>query len=164
MKAIYPGSFNPMTLGHANILERALTLFDEVTIIVANNPAKHYAFSLEERINLVNLTVSDLFLPAGKKVIVDSTDGIVADYINHHEIHAIIRGIRNATDLDYEFQLEQFNQSTTHAETIYLSPYTEHLNTSSTLVRMFLETKKLENAKKFLSPSAFLKIQSKVNL
>ena len=160
--AIYPGSFNPMTLGHANILQRALTLFDEVVVMIANNPKKEYEFTLHDRIEIVERTVHDIAIPEGKKIRIGHTEGIVADYINAEHIQAIIRGIRNATDLDYEFQLEQYNQHATSAETIYLSPYTEHLNTSSTLVRMFCQSGKLKQAEKFLSPSAFEYIQSKM--
>lgn len=144
-----------MTLGHANILQRSLCIFDEVTVMVANDPKKTYLFSIEERVEIVKLTISDIEIPKGKRVYVQATDAIVADYINNKKIGTIIRGIRNATDLDHEFQLEQYNQIVSIAETIYLSPRTEHLNTSSTLVRMFLQSGKIEQSKIFLSPSAY---------
>jgi pantetheine-phosphate adenylyltransferase len=162
MKAIYPGSFNPMTRGHANILQRALTLFDEIVVMVANNPEKTYMFSLEQRLALVRHTLSSLHIAPGKSVIIESTAGIVADYVNEHGIQAIIRGIRNGADLDYEFQLEQYNQHVSNAETIYLSPYTEHLNTSSTLVRMFLQSGKHEKSESYLAPDAYAYILSTV--
>lgn len=142
MKAIYPGSFDPITLGHLDIIGRSLKIFDEVIVVVANNESKNHLFTFKQRKEIIDKSLEDLFVPEGKKLRVIGTDGIVSELANSLKADAIIRGIRNATDLDYEIRLEQYNRNTCNAETVYLSPSTEHLNTSSSLVRMFLQTGK----------------------
>lgn len=154
MKAIYPGSFDPITLGHLNIIERALKIFDEVIILVANNESKKHMFSFEERKNIVTESINDIQLPEEKQLYVIGTTGLVSDSAKVLNADAIIRGVRNSTDLDYEIKLEQYTRNTCDAETIYLSPYTEHLNTSSSLVRMFLQTNKTDTIDKYLSKNA----------
>lgn len=162
-KAAYPGSFNPMTLGHIDILKRGIKLFDEIIIIVANNPNKKYMFSIEERVDITIACVEDLkdeiHLPKSKSIEVIATEGIVADYINDHKIDAILRGFRTGIDIEYELQLEEYNKASCNAETIYLSPTTEFRNTSSSLVRMFFDTNKPHLALPHLSKRALKKIE-----
>lgn len=154
MKAIYPGSFDPITLGHLNIIERALKIFDEVIVVVANNDSKKHMFSFDERKRIIEESISDIQIPENKQLYIIGTTGIVSDAVKEFNADAIIRGVRNATDLDYEIKLEQYTRNTCDAETVYLSPYTEHLNTSSSLVRMFLQTNKTNTIDKYLSKSA----------
>lgn len=154
MKAIYPGSFDPITLGHLNIIERALKIFDEVIVVVANNDSKKHMFSFDERKRIIEESISDIQIPENKQLYIIGTTGIVSDSVKEFNADAIIRGVRNATDLDYEIKLEQYTRNTCDAETVYLSPYTEHLNTSSSLVRMFLQTNKTNTIDKYLSKSA----------
>lgn len=154
MKAIYPGSFDPITLGHLNIIERALKIFDEVIVVVANNDSKKHMFSFDERKRIIEESISDIKIPENKQLYIIGTTGIVSDSVKEFNADAIIRGVRNATDLDYEIKLEQYTRNTCDAETVYLSPYTEHLNTSSSLVRMFLQTNKTNTIDKYLSKSA----------
>lgn len=160
MRAIYPGSFDPFTLGHLNILERATRMFDQIDIVLANNSAKSYYFTSEQRITIVNKSIEDLLSQTNTDIRILLYDGIIADYINEQQIHVILRGIRGSTDLDYEIRLEQYNQKASCAETIYLTPQTEHLNTSSSLVKMFLQSGKLNLASDYLSPHALSYIQS----
>jgi len=150
MRAIYPGSFDPFTLGHLNILERAVRLFDHIDIVVAGNRSKQYMFTADQRYRIVQLSTEHIT----NSISVVSFPGIVADYIKDNKIDVIIRGIRGSSDLDYEIKLEQYNRKACFAETIYLTPGTEHLNTSSTLVRMFLQTKKPELAAEYVTPNA----------
>src|SRR6478609_6819099 len=97
-RAIYPGSFDPITNGHLDILERSLHLFSEVVIVVAGTGRKSPLFSPEERVELIREVV------AGKKnVRVDRTTGLIMDYAKEHDIHAVIRGLRAASDFEYEF-------------------------------------------------------------
>lgn len=166
MKAIYPGSFDPITLGHLNIIERALKIFDEVVIVVANNPSKGYMFDFHDRGKIVRDSIASINVPTNKKLTVAYTKYLVSDVAENLKADAIIRGIRNATDLDYEIKLEMYNRSACSAETVYLSPYTEHLNTSSSLVRMFLQTGKLDLASKYITEDAlkFIKERKKSDL
>jgi pantetheine-phosphate adenylyltransferase len=103
MKAIYAGSFDPITLGHLSVIERAFKLFENVHIVIANNRSKKHHFSLEQRTELVKASVGGEYL---NQVTIVPFEGIVANYINAHQIDVVIRGIRNVTDLDYELQLE----------------------------------------------------------
>lgn len=153
MRAVYAGSFDPITLGHVSVIERAFLLFSEVHIIVANNRSKKHFFTIEQRTELVDLSV-----PQDQKIKIIPYEGIVADYINEHNINVVIRGIRNATDLEYELQLEQYIRNTTMADTIYLSPYTHYMQTSSSLVRMFLMSGKIEHAASYMIPKAYMQM------
>ena len=101
--AIYPGSFDPITNGHLDILERSLKIFDKVIVLVANNPNKHSRFSVEERVAMIKESVADL------NVEVDSTDGLTVEYAKKHGAIALIRGLRAVTDFEYEFQLATAN-------------------------------------------------------
>ncbi|CAH1210701.1 Phosphopantetheine adenylyltransferase [Paenibacillus plantiphilus] len=152
MKAIYAGSFDPITLGHVSVIERAFKLFQQVHIVVANNRSKNHLFTLEQRTELVERSIPSLY---ANRTVIMPFEGIVADYINENRIDAVIRGIRNATDLEYELQLEQYIRNTTAAETVYLSPYTQHMQTNSSLVRMFFQSGKHELASHYMSPDAY---------
>ncbi|SEG07839.1 pantetheine-phosphate adenylyltransferase [Paenibacillus sp. UNC499MF] len=153
MIAVYAGSFDPITLGHTSVIERATNLFDELHILVANNRAKQHRFTIGQRTELVRLSI-----PSGKKIKIVAFEGIVADYVNEAGARAIVRGIRNATDFEYELQLEQYVRNTTKADTVYLSPYTPNMQTSSSLVRMFIATGKAELARAYMVEAAFEKM------
>lgn len=150
MKVVYAGSFDPITLGHISVIERAGHLFDEVHVVIANNRSKKHQFSIEQRTQLVKLSIAHM-----TNAVVVPFEGIVADYVNEHSIAAVIRGIRNSTDLEYELQLEQYMRSTSNADTIYLSPYTKDIQTSSSLVRMFIQSNKIDKAKEYMHPDAY---------
>lgn len=154
MRAIYPGSFDPMTLGHANIIERAVNLFDELHVVIADNPDKKYTFGSDYRKIIAKHTIKDV-IGESAPIYVADTNGLIVDYILKNNIDVIIRGIRNGTDLEYEMKLEQYNRVAGCVETVYLSPYAEHSGTSSSLVRMFLNTRKVDLIKDYVSPSAF---------
>lgn len=153
MIAAYPGSFDPFTRGHLDILMRASSLFDKVYVMVADNHEKEHFFTAEQRERLAGESLSDVVGAFNVEVLTIS--GTTANFLNEHEVDVVIRGIRNATDLNYEIKLEQYLRATTVTDTVYLTPMTENLNTSSTLVRMFLMTGRLMEAEKYLSPSAF---------
>ena len=108
MKAIVTGSFDPFTLGHLEIVKNALSKYDTVYVVALNNEEKSYMFTLEERKRIIELSVSDL-----NNVVVDSYDGLTADYMNKNGITHIVRGIRGEQDKEYEIRLankmKQFN-------------------------------------------------------
>jgi pantetheine-phosphate adenylyltransferase len=109
-RAIYPGSFDPITNGHLDILDRALHLFSEVIVVVAGTGAKNPLFTPEERIDLIREVT------AGRKgVTVDRWPGLIMDYAKNHNISAVIRGLRAASDFEYEFMMASMNKNI-HAE------------------------------------------------
>lgn len=101
--AIYPGSFDPITNGHLDILDRALKIFDKVIVLVAINPNKSSRFSVEERVAMIKEAVE------GKNVEVDSYQGLTVEYAKAHGAKHLIRGLRAVTDFEYEFQLATAN-------------------------------------------------------
>ena len=103
--AIYPGSFDPITNGHLDVLKRSLEVFDKVIILVAINPDKSSRFSPSERVEMIKEAVADL-----KNVEVDSTTGLTVEYAKKHGAKHLIRGLRAVTDFEYEFQLAVANE------------------------------------------------------
>ncbi len=115
MKLVFPGSFDPITKGHVNIIERALTFADEVHVVVMMNPKKSYAFTLEERLSFVKAA-----LLRHPEVRIDSWDGLCVDYCRKVGATAILRGLRTTADLLYEMDLAAVNKNLSGIETLYL--------------------------------------------
>ena len=131
-KALYPGSFDPLTMGHMNIIRRAAKLYDELTIGVISNPAKEAMFPLEEREEMLRDTLKDL-----KNVNVDHFSGLLADYVNRNGFDVVVRGLRSTTDFEYEIQMAQmnarlFNES---VETVFLMTDPQYSFISSSVVK-----------------------------
>ena len=103
--AIYPGSFDPITNGHLDILSRATKVFDKIIVLVADNPHKVSRFSLEDRIDMIKEAVEDM-----KNVVVDSYHGLTVKYAKEHGATHLIRGLRVVSDFEYEFQLASANE------------------------------------------------------
>lgn len=129
--AIYPGTFDPITNGHTDIVARATTLFDRVIVAVARSTSKKTAFTTDERVAMARRALADV--PAAEVV---SFDGLMIDFARHQSAKVIIRGLRAVSDFDYEFQMAGMNrQLNANAETVFLTP-AEHLSyISSSLVR-----------------------------
>jgi pantetheine-phosphate adenylyltransferase len=129
--AVYPGTFDPITNGHADILRRALTLFDRVVVALADNPRKQPLFSLRERTRLIRQTFAD-----DDRVEVDSFDGLLVDYVRRRGARFVIRGLRAVADFEYEFQFAHMNrQLAPEVETIFLMTNEDNFFVSSSLVR-----------------------------
>lgn len=129
--ALVPGSFDPITLGHVSVIERASLLFDRVIVCVMVNFGKQYMFSADERRQMVEDSVSHL-----ANVTVDSWDGMLWEYARDHAIDAIVKGVRNGTDTDYELPQAYFNsQKYPQALTVFLPAEENKAQISSTLVR-----------------------------
>ncbi len=129
--ALVPGSFDPITLGHVSVIERASMLFDRVIVCVMVNFGKQYMFSADERRQMVEDSVSHL-----ANVTVDSWDGMLWEYARDHAIDAIVKGVRNGTDTDYELPQAYFNsQKYPQALTVFLPAEENKAQISSTLVR-----------------------------
>ena len=134
--ALYPGSFDPVTLGHLDVLRRALRLFDRVEVTVAMNAAKRALFSDEERVALVEASISDWPAEERERVSVVLFQGLIADRAAERGAVALIRGIRQVTDFDYELRMAVANRRLNdEAVTVFLAPSEAHAFTSSSLVR-----------------------------
>ena len=130
--AIYPGSFDPITLGHMDVIECAAQMFDTLTVSVLNNKAKSPLFSTEERVKILQEATSHL-----KNVQVDSFSGLVIDYCHEKGIHVVIRGLRAITDFEYELQMAQTNRKLSRGDvdTVFLTTSLEYAYLSSSSVK-----------------------------
>ena len=130
-KIIYPGTFDPITNGHLDITERAAGLFDHVILAIANNPKKNSLFTLEERIYLIQTSISHL-----ENVTVSSTDVLIVKFAEEKEAIALIRGLRSISDFEYEFQMALMNRSLApEISTIFMMPDERYLHLNSTVVK-----------------------------
>ena len=132
-KAIYPGSFDPVTFGHMDIITRSAKIVDELVVGVLNNSAKNSLFSLEERVSMIKEMTKDI-----PNVKVASFDGLLVDYMNEIGATIIIRGLRAVTDFEYELQIAQANHvQNEEIETIFLTTDLKYSYLSSTIVTEF---------------------------
>ncbi len=130
-KCVYPGSFDPISNGHLDIIKRAAKLFDEVHVVVSYNMFKKSAFTKDERIELIKLATSSL-----TNVIVKAYDGLVVNYCKENQINIIIRGMRNYSDYENEFQLFQYNKDINPSvETVILLPSSKNQFISSSAIK-----------------------------
>jgi len=131
LTAIYPGTFDPITLGHSDLVRRASQLFDQLIIAIAVSPNKTPVFSLEERIEMVQASLSGI-----NNVQVMGFNTLLVDFARQHHAKVIIRGLRAVSDFEYEFQLTGMNRKlAADIETLFLMPAEQFANISSSLVR-----------------------------
>ena len=129
--AIYPGSFDPLTNGHLDVVERAAKLFDRVIVAVAKSDSKHPLFTLEERVEMVRGAVRRL-----KNVRAGSFDGLLVDYVRKCRANAVVRGLRAVSDFEFEFQLALMNRKLNDQfETIFMMPKDTYTFLSSRIVK-----------------------------
>lgn len=132
-KAIYPGSFDPLTLGHMDIINRSAQIVDELVVGVLNNSAKNSLFSLEERVSMIKEMTDSM-----PNVTVTSFDGLLVDYMDEIGATIIVRGLRAVTDFEYELQIAQTNHvENPNVETIFLTSSLQYSYLSSTIVKEF---------------------------
>jgi pantetheine-phosphate adenylyltransferase len=130
-RAIYPGSFDPVTNGHLDVVERARKLFDEVIVAVAHNDAKEPLFSLQERLDLLQQTVGKI-----DNIRISQFDGLLIEFALEQNAAAVIRGLRAVSDFEFEFQMALMNRKLRDSvETIFLMPKEEYTYLSSRLVK-----------------------------
>lgn len=129
--AVCPGSFDPVTNGHVDVIRRASGLFDEVIVLVAENKAKTAVFSAKERAELIKKATAGM-----KNVRVDCFDGLLADYMRENNVNAIVKGLRAVSDFEYEFQMALANKKLYNgAETVFLTAGADYTYLSSSVVR-----------------------------
>ncbi|WP_298774996.1 pantetheine-phosphate adenylyltransferase [uncultured Shewanella sp.] len=130
-RAIYPGTFDPITNGHTDLIERAAKLFQHVVVAIASNPSKQPRFTLEERVNLVKLVTAHL-----DNVEVVGFSGLLVDFAKQQNASVLLRGLRAVSDFEYEFQLANMNRRLSpELESVFLTPAEENSFISSTLVK-----------------------------
>ena len=130
VRAVCPGSFDPITHGHTNIIERAANVFDEVIVAVGRNTTKNYLFDFDERVALVEDAVAHL-----PGVRVAAIEGLLTDFCIAHDANVIVKGVRFGSDFDYELQMSQINRALSGIETILLPAVREYGMISSSMLR-----------------------------
>jgi len=132
---IYPGSFDPVTNGHIDIVERGLKLFDKLIVSILYNPNKKYLFALEERMEMLKDCLKKF-----KNVEIDSFDGLLVNYAASRKAHAILRGLRAMSDFEYEFQMALMNRRLNREiQTVFLMPGLRRIFTSSTIIKEIVQ-------------------------
>lgn len=129
--AIYPGSFDPVTNGHLDIVERGLKIFDKIIVAILYNPNKEYLFGLEERLEMLKDCLKKF-----KGVEIDSFDGLLVNYAAQRKAHAILRGLRAMSDFEYEFQMALMNRRLNReVQTVFLMTGLRWIFTSSSIIK-----------------------------
>ncbi|MGD8962027.1 MAG: pantetheine-phosphate adenylyltransferase [Desulfobacterales bacterium] len=129
--AIYPGSFDPVTNGHLDIVERGLKIFDKIIVAILYNPNKEYLFGLEERLEMLKDCLQKF-----QNVEIDSFDGLLVNYAAHRKAHAILRGLRAMSDFEYEFQMALMNRRLNReVQTVFLMTGLRWIFTSSSIIK-----------------------------
>ncbi len=131
IKAVYPGTFDPLTRGHEDLVRRASSLFDGLVVGVADSRAKRTFFSLDERVEIAREVLADV-----KNLQVVGFSGLLIDFVRQQKARVVLRGLRAVSDFEYEFQLAGMNRSLyPEMETVFLTPSEQHMFISATLVR-----------------------------
>jgi pantetheine-phosphate adenylyltransferase len=137
--AVVPGSFDPVTLGHLDVIERASTIFDELHVLVVHNPAKNALIPVEERVALIEAAIADARSAAGGAfagvTVTSWSEGLLVDYCTQVGAKVLVKGIRSQVDVAYETPMAIMNRSLAGVETVFLLPDPAHALVSSSLVR-----------------------------
>jgi pantetheine-phosphate adenylyltransferase len=133
-RAIFPGSFDPLTLGHCEIIEKAAKVFDRVIVSVGNNSEKKYRFTLEQRLNFISSEFKN-----NSRILVEKYDGLTAEFCRIKNIQHIVRGLRNPADFEFEKKIALFNNSLEDIETIFFLTSPNNAFISSSMVREIIE-------------------------
>ena len=133
-KTVFPGSFDPITLGHCEIIEKACEIFDELIVSVGNNSEKNYRFSLDQRIKFI----SNEFIN-NPKVYVEKYEGLTVDFCKNKNVKHIVRGLRNPADFEFEKKIALFNNSLENIETIFFLTSPNNAFISSSMVRQIMD-------------------------
>jgi pantetheine-phosphate adenylyltransferase len=156
IKAVYPGTFDPLTRGHEDLVRRASTLFGSLILAVADSKAKRTFFTMEERVAMAREVLGEL-----KNVEVVGFSGLLIDFVRQHGARVVLRGLRAVSDFEYEFQLAGMNRSLyPDFETIFLTPSEQHMFISATLVREIASLG--GDVSKFVHPSVQIHLSKKV--
>jgi pantetheine-phosphate adenylyltransferase len=130
VRAVFPGSFDPITNGHLDVVKRAMNLFDELIIAVGRSPVKNQLFTPQERVEMIAELITDM-----PGVVVESFEGLMVEFAAKRKANVVLRGLRSLTDVQYEFQLAMTNRAVAGIETIFIMTSEQYGFTSSTLIR-----------------------------
>jgi len=156
VRVIFPGTFDPITNGHLDVINRGIKLFDELIIAVGRSPIKNPLFTPEERVEMIAELVADI-----PSVSVESFDGLTVEYAAKKKANAILRGLRSLTDVQYEFKLAMTNRAVAGIETVFVMTSEEYGFTSSTLIR---EVASLGgNVSNLIPKNIYNRLQQRVN-
>jgi pantetheine-phosphate adenylyltransferase len=156
IKAVYPGTFDPLTRGHEELVRRASTLFDALVLGIADSKAKRTFFSLQERVEMARDVLADV-----KNLEVVGFSGLLIDFVRQQNARVALRGLRAVSDFEYEFQLAGMNRNLyPQMETIFLTPSEQHMIISATLVREIASLG--GDVSKFVHPTIEKKLKAKV--
>jgi len=156
IKAVYPGTFDPLTRGHEDLVRRASTLFGSLILGIADSKAKRTFFTLQERVEMAREVLSDV-----KNLQIVGFTGLLIDFVRKHDAHVVLRGLRAVSDFEYEFQLAGMNRNLyPEMETIFLTPSEQHMFISATLVREIATLG--GDVSKFVHPRVEAKLRQKV--
>ena len=156
LKAVYPGTFDPITLGHEDLVRRAARLFDELIVAIADSRAKQPFFTLDERVAMAKKVLAGC-----KNVEVTGFSGLLMKFVRQHQAQVVVRGLRAVSDFEYEFQLAGMNRDLyPDVETMFLTPGEQHMFVSATIVR---EVSIFGgNVSKFVSPQVAKQLRAKI--
>ena len=161
-KAIYPGTFDPITFGHIDLIKKSLNIFDKVIVAVSDGNTKNYLFSAEERENLIKKALFKDLKFSKKKIDVTSFKTLTTDFCRKIKSNVIIRGLRATSDFEYEFQLAGMNKKLNNlVETVFLMSDPENQIISSKFVKEIIELN--GDVKKFITKSTIKSLKNKLN-
>jgi len=156
IKAIYPGTFDPLTRGHEDLVRRASRLFDNLVLGIADSSAKRTFFTLQERIDIAREVLADV-----KNLSIVGFKGLLTDFVRQQDARVVLRGLRAVSDFEYEFQLAGMNRALNpEFETMFLTPSEQHMFISATLVREIATLG--GDVSKFVDPVVRAKLAAKV--
>jgi pantetheine-phosphate adenylyltransferase len=156
IKAVYPGTFDPLTRGHEDLVRRASRLFDNLVLGIADSSAKRTFFTLQERIDIAKEVLSDV-----KNLSVVGFKGLLTEFVRQQDARVVLRGLRAVSDFEYEFQLAGMNRALNpEFETVFLTPGEQHMFISATLVREIATLG--GDVSKFVDPLVRAKLAAKV--
>jgi len=159
--AICPGSFDPVTLGHIDIIKRSARLFDRVIVLVLVNPTKTPTFTMEERVELLRRAISEVPDIDLERVSVDSCSGLLVDYAKAHEASAAVKGLRAVTDFEYEFQQALINKKLyPRFETVFMSCNSHYMYLSSSMVKQIAAEGR--DVREFIPASIYEKVMERL--
>ena len=130
VRAVFPGSFDPLTNGHLDVIHRSVNIFDELIVAVGDSPDKSYLFTADERVGMIRQLIIDL-----PQVTVDRFSGLTVEYVKSKNAHVILRGLRNLTDVEYEFKLALTNRTIAGIETVFIMTDQKYGFTSASLIK-----------------------------
>ena len=155
---LFPGTFDPITNGHLDVIRRGQDLFDRLIVAIAHNPAKTELFTVTERLEMIAQLVSET---CAANVAVETYDGLTVDYARSIGATAILRGLRNVSDMNYEFQLALTNRAVADIETIFIMTGESYAFTSSTLIRQIAAGGDIDRLHRLLPELVLAKLKEK---